>query len=214
MEENIEKSVKKGTTTVGLVCKDGIVLAADKRASAGNLVANRKMDKVHTINDDMAITMAGLVSDAQLILKVVRAELRLKKIRTAENPTVKETGNLLANIFYQNIRKMSMVPGIVAFLLGGRDDHGFSLYEIGIDGSLSIAEDYVSTGSGSMMAFGVLETLYDKEMTIKEGIVLAKKAINAAMRRDMPTGDGIDIFTITDKGAHKVETQIIDKNIQ
>ena len=214
MEENIEKSVKKGTTTVGLVCKDGIVLAADKRASAGNLVANRKMDKVHTINDDMAITMAGLVSDAQLILKLVRAELRLKKIRTAENPTVKETGNLLANIFYQNIRKMSMVPGIVSFLLGGKDDKGFNLYEIGVDGSLSPAEDYVSTGSGSMMAFGVLETLYNKEMNVKEGTALAKKAINAAMRRDMPTGDGIDIFTITEKGAHKIETQVIDKNIQ
>ncbi len=214
MNENIEKSVKKGTTTVGVVCKDGVVLAADKRASAGYLVANNKTDKVHKINDDAAITMAGLVSDAQLILKLSRAEISLKTIRSAKKPSMKETANMLANIFYQNIRKPSMVPGIVSFLLGGRDSHGFHLYDIGVDGSLSRMGEFVSTGSGSPIAYGVLETLYNKDMTVKEGIELAKKAINSAIQRDMPTGDGIDIFTITEKGAHKVETQHLVKKIE
>ncbi|NQU99788.1 MAG: proteasome subunit beta [Parcubacteria group bacterium] len=214
MNENIEKSVKKGTTTVGIVCKDGIVLAADKRASAGYLIANNKTDKVHKLNDDAVITMAGLVSDAQLILKLSKAELRLKTIRSAKKSSMKETANLLANIFYQNIRRPSMVPGIVSFLLGGRDTIGYHLYDIGIDGSLSKMNDYVSTGSGSPIAYGVLETLYNKEMTVKEGIELAKKAISSAIQRDMPTGDGIDIFTITEKGAHKVETQYLVKKLE
>ena len=82
MEEKIEKSVQKGTTTVGIVCKDGIVLAADKRVSAGYLIANKKMDKIHKISDKAVVTMAGLVSDAQLIVKLSRAEIRLKKIRS------------------------------------------------------------------------------------------------------------------------------------
>ena len=214
MNESIEKSVKKGTTTVGILCKDGVVLAADKRASAGTVVANRDMDKVHKVNDDMAITMAGLVSDAQLILKLSRAELRLKQIRNAKATNMKEAGNLIANIFYQNIRRPSMVPGIVSFLLGGRDAFGFHLYDIGIDGSLTPIKEYASTGSGSMMAYGVLDTLYTPEMTIKEGMDLAKKAIGSALRRDLPTGDGIDIFTVTDKGVHKVETQHIRKELQ
>jgi proteasome beta subunit len=214
MDDNIKNSVKKGTTTVGILCKDGIVLAADKRASAGNFVADRDTDKVHKVNDDMAITMAGLVSDAQLILKLTRAELRLKQIRNAKKSSMKEAANLIANIFYQNIRKPSMVPGIVAFLLGGRDTNGFHLYDIGIDGSLSKRKDFVSTGSGSMMAYGVMETLYKEGMSIDEGVVLAKKAINSAIQRDTATGDGIDIFTITDKGVRKVETQILKKEVQ
>ena len=214
MNENIEKAVKKGTTTVGIVCKDGIVLAADKRASAGYLIANNKTDKVHKLNNDSVITMAGLVSDAQLILKLSKAELRLKKIRNAKKPTMKETANMLANIFYQNIRKPSMVPGIVSFLLGGRDVHGYHLYDIGVDGSLSKMDEYVSTGSGSPIAYGVLETLYKKDLSVAEGVVMAKKAISSAIQRDMPTGDGIDIFTITEKGAHKIETQHLVKKIE
>jgi len=214
MEDDIKNSVKKGTTTVGIVCKDGIVLAADKRASAGSFVANRDVDKVHKVNDDMAITMAGLVSDAQLILKLSKAELKLNQMRNAKKPSMKEAANLIANIFYQNIRRPSMVPGIVAFLLGGRDNNGFYLYDIGIDGALMPIKDFTSTGSGSMMAFGVMETLYKDGMSIDEGISLAKKAINSAIQRDVNTGDGIDIFTITGKGVNKIETQHLKKEVQ
>ncbi|MBU2406672.1 MAG: proteasome subunit beta, partial [Nanoarchaeota archaeon] len=200
MEEDISKLVKKGTTTVGLVCKDGIVLVADKRSSAGYMIANKKETKIHKISDDMAVTMAGLVSDAQLIIKLVKAELRLKKIRTGNEATVKQAANLLGGILYQNIRKMSMVPGIVAFLLGGKDNTGFKLYELGLDGSITFRDDYCSTGSGSPYAYGVLETLYIKDMTTQQGIEVALKALNAALQRDMPTGDGIDVFTITNEG--------------
>ncbi|MBU1245921.1 MAG: proteasome subunit beta [Nanoarchaeota archaeon] len=213
MEEDISKLVKKGTTTVGLVCKDGIVLVADKRSSAGYMIANKKETKIHKISDDMAVTMAGLVSDAQLIIKLVKAELRLKKIRTGNEATVKQAANLLGGILYQNIRKMSMVPGIVAFLLGGKDNTGFKLYELGLDGSITFRDDYCSTGSGSPYAYGVLETLYIKDMTTQQGIEVALKALNAALQRDMPTGDGIDVFTITNEGVRKVETRIIEKKI-
>ena len=214
MEEDIKNIVKKGTTTIGIVCKDGIVLVADKRASAGYMVANKKEPKIHKISDNMAITMAGLVSDAQLITKLVRAELRLKKIRTSKEATVKQAANLLGGILYQNIRKMSMVPGIVAFLLGGKDNSGFKLYELGVDGSITFRDDYCSTGSGSPFAYGVLETIYEKNMTTQQGIEVGLKALNAALQRDMPTGDGVDVVTITNDGVKKVLTKVIEKNIQ
>jgi len=203
MEETSGK-FQKGTTTVGILCKDGIVLAADKRASAGNFIASKDTDKIHKVSSNMAVTIAGLVSDAQLIVKLSRAELALKKIRNQKDPTVKEGANLVANILYQNIRKFSAVPGIVSILLGGIDKTGFGLYELGVDGSLSDIKKFVSTGSGSYMAYGVLETLYKPEITIKEGIDLAMKSISAAMQRDMATGEGIDIFVIDNSGAKKI----------
>ncbi len=214
MEQNIENSIQKGTTTVGIVCKDGVVLAADKRVSAGYLISNKKMEKIHTISDNAAVTMAGLVSDAQLIVKLIKAEIRLKKIRTVRDPLIKETANQLANILYQNIRKPSMVPGIVGFLLGGKDKLGYHLYELGMDGSITPTDDFCSNGSGSPLAYGVLETLYNPDITVTEGTELALKAIKAAIQRDMPTGDGIDVITITSEGVKKHQTKKVKKVIE
>lgn len=213
--ENLNDKILKGTTTIGIVCKDGIILAADKRASAGYRIVDKKADKIHKIADNMAVAMAGLVSDAQLIIKLSRSELMLKKIRSDTTEiSVKEGANLIANILYSNIRRPSMIAGIVGFLLAGKDSTGYSLYDLGIDGSLAIHDDYISDGSGSDLALGVLEAMYRKGITIQDGIPLAIKAISAAIARDMPTGNGIDIITVTDKGVseiiHKpVETKVI-----
>ena len=209
-----ENIMKTGTTTVGLVCKDGIVLAADKRATSGGLVVQKLADKIFEIYDDMAVTMAGTVSDAQLMIKLIKAELSLKAIRTGVNPTAKEAANLLSSMIYQNIRKMSMIPGISHFLMAGHDIDGSHLYDLFADGSLTDVEDYVSSGSGSVMAYGVLETLYSKDITIDEGIKLAVKAINAALQRDTYSGGGIDVVTVTKDGVTKVFHKEIESKIE
>ncbi len=210
----VQEHVKKGTTTVGIVCKDGIILAADKRATlGGQIIANKNVDKVVQISDNMAFTTAGGVSDIQLLTKLIKAELTLKKIRTNQEPTVKEAANLLGTIIYDNIRKFSLIPGVTAFLLGGKDDSGFYLYELSPDGSVMEAKDYAADGSGMMMAWGVLETLYTKDVTIKEGIELAVKTINASIQRDAASGEGIDIFTITKDGVKHVLTKKVDYRI-
>lgn len=191
--------VQKGTTTVGIVCKDGVVLAADKRATAG-FVVNKHTQKIHKITDEMAVTMAGLVSDAQLLVKLIRAEIKLKDLQTNRKSNVKEAANLLAGMLYSNLRKFSTVPGIVAFLLGGKDQDGTHLYDLGIDGSITEINEYVSDGSGSVFALGVLEAMYKKNMSIEDGTTLAVKAINAALQRDTATGNGIDVWVITKDG--------------
>jgi len=214
MTENIKDKLKTGTTTIGLVCKDGVVLVADKRVSGGYRIMHKSFDKVHQISDTMAVTTAGLVSDAQLITKLIRAELRLKKIRTNKEPSVKEAANLLAGIVYGNARKFSSFLSVVGFLLGGRDkNNSYSLYEIGLDGSISKYDDYTSDGSGSDLAIGVLEALYKEGMTVEEGIKLALKALNSSIQRDMPSGNGYDVFTITDKGVKKVLSKKLDTQI-
>src|SRR3989338_685875 len=105
-----EKDITKtGTTTVGMVCKDGIVLCADKRVTSGYLISYKKFQKISQITDNIAVTVAGSVSDVQLLIKIIKAELQLKKIRTGNDVTVKEAVNLLASIVYGNIRQMSMI---------------------------------------------------------------------------------------------------------
>ena len=208
-----QEVMKTGTTTVGIVCKDGIVLGADRRASAGYMVADKKAQKVIKINDDMALTIAGLVSDAQLLSKIIRAQLKLLEVRKGKKSTVKQAANLLAGLVYNNVRRMSMVMSIVGFLLAGKDDKGYHLFNIGIDGSLSEMEDYVCDGSGMMFATGVLEANYKKNMSLDEGVKLAVQALSTAMQRDIATGNGIDIMTITKDGTEFVLRKEIDTKI-
>jgi len=205
----MDENYLKGTTTVGIICKDGVVLAADKRATAGNLIVNKRTDKIYEISSNMVITMAGTVSDAQLLSKLIKAELQLKKIRSGREPNVKESANLLAGMVYSNIRRMSLIPGISHFLLGGKDETGYYIYDIFADGSLTPCEDFVTSGSGSVFAYGVLETLYTPNITTEQGVELAVKSINAALARDTATGNGIHIVTITSKGI----TNVVDKDV-
>ncbi len=202
MENN--EQLKTGTTTVGLVCSDGVVLAADKRATAGFFVADKKAEKVHKINDYMALTTAGGVSDIQMLVKLLKAELKLKSLKTKRDPNVKESANLLAGLVYSNIRKYSTIPGMTHFILGGKDRFGFHLYDLYPDGSLTECDDYISSGSGSYMAYGVLDTLYKKDMNVKQGVELAVKAVNSALQRDAATGEGIVVMAITKEGVKKV----------
>lgn len=210
MEINI---VKTGTTTLGIVCKDGIVLAADMRVTMGNIIGNKRFDKIYKMSDNFAITTAGSVSDVQLLMKLIKAQLSLTRMRTRKEASVKEAANLIAMLVYENIRKFSVIPGITGFLFAGKDNTGFYLYEIAPDGSLIQSEDFATDGSGMVMAIGVLDTLYKPGLTIDEGIKLAVKAVNASIQRDTYTGEGINIMTVTKAGVKKVLTKEIDTNI-
>ena len=203
MEEQLNQ-LKTGTTTLGMVCKDGIVIAADKRATAGNMIVDKRADKVHIISDDMAVTIAGNVSDAQLIIKLIRAELKLKEVRTGKKPSVKEAANLLGGLLYSSIRQMSMFPGIAHFLLAGKDSSGVYLYDLFPDGCVTKMRDFVSSGSGSVFAYGVLETNYKPDMSVADGIKLAVKSVNTALQRDSASGNGIDVVVVTEKEIKKV----------
>ena len=196
--------MKTGTTTIGIVCKDGIVLAADRRVTMGYMIVAKKFEKIILLNNDIAITVAGTVSDVQLLSKIIKAQLSLDAIRRNKKPSVKEAANLLGGLVYNNIRKFSVIPGITGFLMGGRDERGYHLYIIEVDGSVMEYDDYFSDGSGSVFALGVLESSYNKEINLDEGIKLAIKALNAALQRDIASGSGYDIVTISKDGAKKV----------
>ncbi|MCP3686701.1 MAG: proteasome subunit beta [bacterium] len=206
--------VKKGTTTLGMVCKDGVVIAADRRATIGTLIADKRAEKIHQITDNMALTLAGTVSDAQLLVKLIKAELKLKTIRTEREPSVKESANMLGGMIYSNIRKFSTIPGISHFLLAGVDEDGYHLYDLFADGSVTKCIDYVASGSGSITAYGVLEALYKQDVDVKDGVALSLRAINAALQRDCASGNGVDVITITKDGVKRVVEKEIDSTIK
>jgi proteasome beta subunit len=206
--KNMDDSyMKTGTTTVGLLCKDAVVLAADKRATAGNMIVGKDMDKVLEITPNMALTIAGVVSDIQLIIKYLRAELKLKDIRTGRKTTIKEAANYLANMNYGNIRANYGMGGICHFLFAGYDEvNGAQLYDIYPDGSLTPAtreQGFIASGSGSVFALGLLEDAWKKDMTPEQGVELATRAINVALQRDSASGEGVDVVVIDKKGLRK-----------
>ena len=196
--------LKTGTTTVGIVCKNGVVLAADMRATAGTMIVDKKAEKVQMISDDFAVTWAGTVSDAQLMTRLAKAELKLKEVRTGKSPSTKEAANLLAGLQYSGIRRPSMFLSIAHFLLAGRDTQGVHLYDLFPDGSVTKISDYVSSGSGSVFAYGVLETNYDANLSVDQGIQLAIKAINTALQRDSASGNGITVVVVNAEGVKRV----------
>ncbi len=205
------KQLKTGTTTVALVCKDGIVLAADKRVTAGYQIQNKGFEKIYPISDSMAVTVAGSVSDIQLFTKYIKAEIKLKALRTQREVTVREAVNLLSMFLYNGIR---MQGSIAHFIVGGKDSSGFHAYDLGPDGSIMPIEDYMASGSGSVYAIGTLEPLYKPNMTIDEAIKLSVKAINTAVQRDIASGNGVDVMTVTKDGLKKAHSQILSYKLE
>jgi len=210
----MEDIIKTGTTTLGMKINDGVILAADRRVTAGYRVVNKAFKKIVQIDDDIVVTIAGTVSDTQLVLKWISAELKLNKIRRQKPNSVKAAVNLLANIVYSNIRKMSMIPGISHFIVGGKDDKGFHLYEIGADGSVSECDAYLTSGSGSSMVYGVMEANYKPKLSTDDGVKLAVKAINAAMQRDIASGNGVDVISISADGVKTIFEATADYNVK
>ena len=221
MEEEIKKNIRKtGTTTLGIVCKDGIIVAADKRGSYGThdggvaYIASKDEEKVQAVTENIIVTTAGVASDLQKVIKVVRAELKLKELRTKKRPTIKESANLFSNIVYQNIRQFTTIPALTHFLLAGFDEAGAHLYEINADGYLQDISDYVSTGSGMMQVNPILDSSYKKDLTMEEAIKLATKSIITSMGRDPGTGEGLDIFAVTKNGIKQVVKQKISLELK
>ncbi len=183
-----------GTTTVGLIYKDGVVLAADKKATMGYLVASKEAEKIHNVIDSIFMTIAGSVGDAQALVRLLRAELELYKYEHGYVP-VKSAVVLLSNILRASYK--SFHPELVQLIIGGYDKKPH-LYSIDAVGGIDESSDYTFSGSGSVIAVGVLEDGYRKDMEEDEAVSLAIRSVKAASERDTATGGrGIDVVIIS-----------------
>jgi proteasome beta subunit len=192
--DKISKYVLKGTTTIGVVCRDGVVLGTDTRATMGYFVAHKHAKKVYQIDDHLAMTIAGGVADAQNVVEIVKANSKLYKYEKGIVMPVSAAASLTSNILFAN-RGMLLLQA----LLGGVDSSGPHIFALDPLGSVT-EEKCVSTGSGSPVAYGVLETEFKDGIAVKEAIPIVVKAVNSAMKRDSASGDSFDIALITTSG--------------
>jgi len=195
LSNNVEEKILHGTTTVGIKAKDGVVLCADMRASAGYFIANNNTMKIQKIDDHAGMTMAGGVADAQNITDILKYHANLHRIQKQEPIPIKSLTRLTSLIFQQN----RGYPFIADILVGGYDKQGPGLYNIDMFGSAE-EKTYVTTGSGSPVAYGILEEEYHNDLSVEDAKVIALRAVKAAIIRNIGTGDGINISIINKNG--------------
>jgi proteasome beta subunit len=204
---------KTGTTTVGLICKEGVVLAAEKKSTMGYLVASKESVKILPVEDNIAITIAGASGDAQALVRYMKAECKLFEIQNNRKISVQAASTLLANILYSG--RWTFLPYMVQLIIAGYDDSGPSIYTLDAIGSVEEEKRFFSTGSGSPIALGVLEDKYKDGLSLNEGIKLAVQAIKAAIERDIASGGkSIDVAVITKDGFRLLEREEVEKLIK
>jgi len=186
-------------------------MASDRRSTAGTIVMSKNIQKTVQINDYLIVSGTGNASDIEMQKKVIAAQLRLKELRSKSRPTVRQAANLIGSVTYQNIRQPAMIASIVGTLVGGVNENGsVELYTVEPAGTALKVEDYdANFGSGMPYVMGLLERQYKKDLTLEQGVELAIEALKSSTQRDIGSGNGIDVFTITKKGInHIVEQEI------
>jgi proteasome beta subunit len=208
MEDDLKKNIlHSGTSLVGIVCKDGIVMGGDRKSTlGGQIVYQKDAEKVVQINSYLVTSGTGSSSDIEMLKRLAAAQLKLKELKDKKRPTVKEAANLIGAIAYNNIRQPSMIPFMAGTMVGGLNEDGTTeLYSVGPEGSIVNVKDFnANFSSGMPYILGLLERQYKKDMTLSEGVKLATEAIKSSSERDTASGYGVDIITITKEGIKQV----------
>ncbi|MGI0039251.1 MAG: proteasome subunit beta [Nitrososphaera sp.] len=194
--EYIAEQIKKGTTTCALTCKDGVVLAADTRASAGLFIADRHVMKIQRVDSHLGLTIAGGVADAQNLVDTMRYNANIYRFQNKELIPIKSAARLCSNILFNQ----RYFPFYVQLIMAGyTKEEGATIYNLDLFGSIS-SEKFISTGSGSPVAYGYLESEYREGMSVNDAYKTAMHAIAAAIRRNAGTGDNINVVIIDKDG--------------
>ncbi|KAI9226257.1 MAG: proteasome subunit beta type-7 [Piptocephalis tieghemiana] len=182
-----------GTTIVGLIFKDGIVLGADTRATGGSVVFDKNCEKIHYLAPNMYCCGAGTAADTEMTTSMISSQLELHRLSTGREARVVTAMTLLK----QHLFKYQGHIG-AALVLGGFDVSGPQLYTIHPHGSTDKLP-YVTMGSGSLAAMAVFESKWKPEMERQEAIDLVEAAIEAGIFNDLGSGSNVDV-TVIEKG--------------
>lgn len=205
MMSEVGMPVFKGTTTVGIRCVDGVVLATDRRVTSGFYIANKRGRKILQIDDRVYATIAGVVADAQMLIERIKAHVKYMKQTTKAPLSVKAIASIMSNILFS----ARSYPLIVQAVVAGIDQTGPRMFNLDFFGTMT-EERYVATGSGSPLAIAVLETKYRDDLTVKEAIPIVVEAVKAAMRWDPGSGEGFDVTVITKEGVEEIPQEKLE----
>ncbi|VDP19296.1 unnamed protein product [Soboliphyme baturini] len=195
----------KGTTTLSFIYtgltendKGGIIMAADSRATSGEFIASSTVKKILEVTDHIMGTLAGGAADCQFWLRVLSKHCRLFELQNKEKVTVSAASKLLQNVLY-SYKGMGLSFCNCNFRGSYLPDS--------IKSGLRIKGEMFSCGSGSLNAYGILDTFYKPKMTDEEAYNLGRKAIMHATYRDIGSGGFCNLFHITESGWYSVGMQ-------
>ncbi len=192
-----------GATAVAIKCKDGVVLGNDRRATWGYTVTNKSTKKLFKITDYIGLAAYGLIGDFQFVVRVIKAQSVLYELDAQDRINTKSVVKLISNMLYSR----KMMPLYTNLIIAGVDKDGPKLYMLDALGSL-IPEDYGATGSGMLLSMGILEAEYKPDMTMEDGVKLVEKVIRNSIKRDVMSGNGIDLLVITQDGTKEKYIEI------
>ncbi|MGC8586562.1 MAG: archaeal proteasome endopeptidase complex subunit beta [Candidatus Micrarchaeia archaeon] len=201
--------IMKGTTTIGMICSDGVVIGADTRATMDTFISTSEARKVWKISDNLGMTIAGAVGDAQELIRILKAQSELYRMSEGRPMSPKAAASLLSIILQEN----KMIPFYVQLIVGGMDGDTPQLYDMDPLGGYTEDTKFTATGSGSLTALGYIEDMYKKGLTTKDAIKGVARALSIAMRRDAATGDNMVIATITKEGYTEYTSKDLEKII-
>lgn len=201
------KKSMKGTTTIGIVCSDGVVIGADMRATMGTFIASSEVKKIARIDNNLGITIAGAVGDAQEVIRILKIQNEIYKMDEGKSLSPKSAASLLSIV----LQGSKMMPYYIELIVAGMDGDEPGLYSMDPLGGYTNESKFTATGSGSLTALGYVEDNYKKGLTTKDAIRIIAKALAIAMRRDSATGDGIVIASVTKAGYSEYTGKDLDK---
>ena len=198
-----------GTTCIGLVFDKGVILAADRRTTAG-FIASDKSEKVYNLSNSIVATTAGHAADNQKVMRYMRGEIRLMELKNERSAKVEEAAMILNSIQYSIIRSQGSV---VSVILGGYDDNGPSLYNLSPDGTIINNEGYVTDGSGSIYVKGVLDLEYKENLSEKDALNLIDKGFRASFKNDNMSGGGYIVKVVTKDGIKELPRKTVKSEV-
>jgi len=200
-QKQIEKILQTGTTTVGIIIKDGVVIGTESQAIGGTVVISKQAQKLFEINKYTAATIAGGVADCQYVVNQLKALSRLKEVEEGIVPDPKYVASTCRNILFSGRTYFLALMIVGGYSLGEKSG---KLYGIDLLGTLYEENEYLSFGSGSPFSLGVLESDWKANLTKAKGIELIKTAISASRERDAGSGFELQICSIDKNGFKQV----------
>ncbi len=210
VDRDFYEKIKKGTTTIGIICSDGVAMGADSRATMDTFISSSEAIKVYKINDGLAMTIAGGVGDAEYLVKLLKMQDEVYTMEEKKSLNPNSATSLLSLVLQEN----KGFPFYVQLVLGGITKGNPEIFNIDPVGGYTKESKFTSTGSGSLTALGYLEGIYGSDMTTADAVRHIAKGLKIAMKRDSATGDNTKIITITKKGYREYTREEIEKLVK
>ncbi len=190
-----EEPYMPGATTVGLVCKDGVLLASERRYSYGTFVMSKVAKKVFRITDNIGVACAGIIGDMQVLAREAHAYMNIYRYERGREATVKNAAKVMVNL----LTGRRMLPYLTQTIIAGVDEGKPDLYVLDPIGSV-LGDKFAAVGTGAEVAMGVLESEYRDGLSVEEAKPIILRAVKSALARDISSGDGVDVMIITHTG--------------